>query len=150
MTDLVKEWRSRGFVVRSGAEFVEEGGPPFPTNVSVIFTQIEVLDDASLFGPGSWTVNATVSGTGQSLLAARSVDTGDRIALTQTVAKTIAPGGDLVIRVDGTDSAGTADALGVAAFRFNAGSTPPFGVGVQSRTSSTGNYKITLEIRVVP
>jgi hypothetical protein len=124
--------------------------PPPATNVNVQFTQVEVFDDASLFGSGTWTLTGTVLGSSMTLLNAAAVNTGDRIALAPgfNVTVTVPPGSDLTVSTSGLDSSGTADDLGTDSLHFGSLSSPAFGVG--TRTLKTLYYRVTLVISIAP
>jgi len=150
MLDLISKWVERGFVVKVGANFEEQGGPKITTDVKVRFTQIEVINDAEFFGSGNWTVEARCNGGSPiPLLTNQTVTDGQVLPLANDQTVTVPFGGSIVVATKGTDkNLATTESLGSASITFNASSAPPFGVG--THTLITSNYKLTIDISIVP
>jgi len=151
MLDLVAKWVERGFVVKVGAGFEEQGGPKVTTDVKVRFTRIEVIDDADIGGKGEWTVQATCNGGAPiPLLTNQEVTDSEVLLLAKDQTVTVPFGGSIVVNTKGTedDAPLPSQSLGSASVTFNASSAPAFGVGTHVLTTS--NYKLTIDISIVP
>ncbi|HYQ05039.1 MAG TPA: hypothetical protein VER96_40460 [Polyangiaceae bacterium] len=127
--------------------FLYKAAPP--TKVSVTFTLVEVLDDATFFGSSKWTLTADVLGSSVTLLTTAEVNTGDKIVMGgggfgTTV--TVPSGAELAITSTGASDGG--DDLGTATARFGSASAPAFGVG--THLLSTLYYRLTYVIAIVP
>lgn len=123
--------------------------PPPPTKVTVKFVELVVLNDASAFGSGLWTLDADVSGTKLKLLKSSKVDSDDVITFGgHSVSVTIAPGADLVVQVSGLDEDGLDDDLGATKDVFGPTQTPQFGVG--RHVAQTDYYRVTYDVTLGP
>lgn len=120
---------------------------PQPVQLRVAFESIKVLNDQDWFGPGEWTMQARVNGYAAGGFSGREVDTGSVISVSWTKDVTIPRGGALHIQLGGYDEDLIwNDSLGAVSLRFDQNSSPPWGIGLQSATSSNGSFRVTLEI----
>lgn len=123
--------------------------PPPATKLTVKFIELVVLNDASAFGSGKWTLDADVSGSKLNLLKSAKVDSDDVITFGgHSLTVTIAPGADLVVQVSGLDEDGLDDDLGATKDVFGPTEVPQFGVG--RHVAKTDYYKITYDVSLSP
>jgi hypothetical protein len=123
--------------------------PPPPTRLTVKFVELVVLNDASSFGSGKWSLDADVSGSRLNLLSGAEVDDDQVITFGgHSVTVTIAPGADLTVSVSGLDEAGLDDELGTAKDVFGPAQTPQFGLG--RHVAETDYFRITYDIALAP
>jgi len=148
MEDMIGGWPTRGFVVRKGADFEEVGGPGADLRTfKVRFTGVKVLNDASVFGDGRWTIVAKVNGAGVNLLTRHKAAEGKQIAIDIVIPATVGDGGQLNVVVSGIDEAGVTDDLGSAVATFK---QPDYGVGPRTMTSNTSHFEVAFKVTEDP
>jgi hypothetical protein len=127
------------------------GAPPapnvtaLPVQLRVTVESIAVLDDQDWFGSGEWTLQATANGQKVGGFSGKDADTGDIINAGWSTEVKIPRGGDLRIDLGGyDDDAIWNDSLGSVSRRFDQNSSPAWGLGRWSATSSNGSFRVTI------
>lgn len=122
------------------------------TKVTVTVKSVHVLNRASFWGPGSWTIQAAVNGATIGSFVNRSVNAGDVIPLGWTITTVVhgSSGQALQVTVSGKDSSWMTDDLGAAGSTFTGRSTPAWGIGDHTVTSAAGYYEVTFSIALAP
>lgn len=130
---------------------IEYGFSLFETAVyvDVTFSVLNVIDDLSPSGAGSWDLEGRVNGRLAGGLTGRTVNSGEAVPLGWSLTERVVPGANLEITMGGAGSTGTSTVgLGDVREVYSAASTPPWGMGIQLLTSSNWSYSALVSIVV--
>lgn len=117
----------------------------------ITLTTIYALNDQDWFGPGEWTMQASVSSGATAHLIgsmkAKKVNTGDILPVNWSQELSIAQGGKWSLSIAGVDEDLIwDDPLGAVYVDFDQNSTSPWGIGRWAKKSTNGSFAINVTV----